>query len=160
MTLKQRKKFEKMAIWIIFLGYMLILFYLVFAAPEYGRQISRKSYNLVPLKTIRNYLKYRSIVGNQVFYTNIWGNIVVFMPFGGLWTFLHEKRFIRSLCHTFLMALGVTVFIELAQYAFSVGSLDIDDVLLNVIGALIGWSIYWIYRLIVTLKKHSKKRRG
>lgn len=160
MTLKQKRKLKKLAMWFVFIVYLLILFYLVFAAPEYGRQISRKSYNLVPLKTIRNYFKYRSIVGNQVFYTNIWGNIVVFIPFGWLWSYLQEKRFLNSFLNTFMIALGVTVFIELAQYAFSVGSLDVDDILLNVLGALLGWCLYWIYRMFIVLKKYSKKRRG
>lgn len=46
------------------------------------------------------------------------------------------------------MVTGVVIFIETVQFFFGVGKLDIDDLILNVGGAVI---VFWLFRVITKL---------
>ena len=70
---------------------------------------------------------------------NIVGNLLAFMPLSFyLPYFFHKmldiKRFIITVS-------GLIITVELLQFILKVGSLDIDDFILNIIGALIGFII-------------------
>lgn len=92
------------------------------------------SLNLIPFKSFRTYWG-RAII------RNVGGNILMFMPLGFLSSALFRNgTWKRALCIGFSMSL----FIEIAQY-FIMRASDIDDVILNTVGALCG---YWSYLLI------------
>ena len=80
-------------------------------------------------------------IGTRLFYRNIVGNIIMFIPFGFFVSFylkLDKKGFI------FFLTLLVSVVIEAIQLKIG-RAFDIDDILLNMIGGLTG---YFIYRII------------
>ena len=81
-------------------------------------------------------------------------NIVLFIPY----TFLYSKAFIsgKTLLSTFLLSLCTSVFIELFQVAFWVGQGTVADVIHNVIGGLIGYSLWYLINYFRT--KHSTNR--
>ncbi|MDT4967274.1 MAG: hypothetical protein QOJ64_2011 [Acidobacteriota bacterium] len=85
---------------------------------------------------------------------NIVGNILLFLPLGGLLP-LVSKNF-RSLKKVMLVALISSVGIEVAQLLFgllgSVRSSDIDDVLLNTMGAFLGFIVYTMVKKVYVVR--------
>lgn len=108
--------------------------------------------NLIPFKTIWPYLsgEFGLLIGGL----NIVGNIIFLIPLG----LLLPKVFNRiTQQHIFLMALFFCLLIELIQAYFKIGIFDIDDVLLNVLGVMVG---YWlaVYLPIVWYKMKTERR--
>lgn len=74
------------------------------------------------------------------------GNVVAFMPLGGLTPLLVPRR--RSWLFVLLVAAVASTAIELAQLGLSAAlgytyrQSDVDDVILNVIGALLGYALF------------------
>jgi len=98
------------------------------------------SYNIVPFKTIRQYLIYRGHFNFNIWFINIFGNIGVFAPFGLLLPLLFVKlrSFVRLLCG-FVLSLFM---LELLQMLTETGTFDVDDIILNSIGAILGFACY------------------
>ena len=66
-------------------------------------------------------------------------NILMFVPLGVLMPIVFPK--LRSFWRLSLCALGITVLIEITQY-FTGRSADIDDVIMNTVGGMLGFGIY------------------
>ena len=71
---------------------------------------------------------------------NVFGNIIMFTPFGFLGIVFPKLDDFKTLIINFLSAI---IIIESLQYFTRLGVFDIDDVILNTIGVAIG---FWIYR--------------
>ena len=68
------------------------------------------------------------------------GNVAFFVPFGVL-AFMLFSRHRQTVLLTTAMGAALSLAIEASQYAFSLGRTDIDDLLFNTIGALVGAAI-------------------
>ncbi len=80
-------------------------------------------------------------VGTKLFYRNIVGNIIMFIPFGFFISYylkLERKSFV------FFFTLIISLVIEAIQLKIG-RAFDIDDILLNMIGGLFGYFIYRIF---------------
>lgn len=97
-------------------------------------------YNLVPFSTIKNYFTYYDYFPLKIWIINIAGNIGVFVPFGILLPLLLSKL-TNVFRFTFTFLVGI-VTLETFQLISRLGSLDVDDIILNTIGALIGFFIF------------------
>jgi glycopeptide antibiotics resistance protein len=75
-----------------------------------------------------------------LFVINIVGNIVVFVPLGVLLPRIHGR--FRSWQSTLVAALGVSALIEVLQSVGAQRVTDVDDLLLNALGALLGYGCY------------------
>lgn len=77
-------------------------------------------------------------------FKNLAGNIILFVPLGLLYPLSRKNKV--GFFHAFIVILGTTFSIELIQYLFLTSRrADIDDIILNLIGGLIGFVIYkWI----------------
>lgn len=73
---------------------------------------------------------------------NIVGNVVMFMPLGALLP-LWDRRY-RKAWATILAGLSLTFSIELLQYLMGTRSADIDDIILNTLGTVLGFALYRI----------------
>ncbi|SQH98202.1 putative integral membrane protein [Corynebacterium minutissimum] len=73
-------------------------------------------------------------------WSDLFGNILLFMPFGAaVYVVGRSLRRIRwGLGGALLAGLMVSLGIETAQYVFSLGFSDIDDVLYNTVGSVLG----------------------
>lgn len=121
---------------LLLLGYTAFLAYLMLFG--FGRYpYTDYSYNLVPFATIRHFLNIDQFNTNT-WVINLFGNIGVFIPFGILLPAACLKQGLKAY-GIFLIAL---IALELAQLISKRGSLDIDDILLNSLGFLIGYLIY------------------
>lgn len=106
--------------------------------------------NLVPFRTIRNYVKYSGFLHTM---TNIIGNIIIFVPFGILVPEIFPKT--RNLLKILVITSITSFFVEFIQF-FIGRSVDIDDLILNVLGSVIG---YFVWKKILRFKFAKKKRR-
>lgn len=123
-TRHKRFLLHKELIYLIAITYVLCLFYVVtFQDKNYG------SSNYIPFKEI-----FRYSFGSHKFFKNIIGNIMLFIPYGFLSSYLLKNK---KLNITFILSLIASLTIELVQY--NIGRVfDIDDIILNVLGGLIG----------------------
>lgn len=153
--MKNRANKEKYALWggrVLFLIYVAGLCYFLFFAENYGRVIGQENYryNLVPFREIERFWTYRDELGIHSFY-NLAGNILGFVPAGFFIPILWENKrgFFFTVCVTFDMSLLV----EILQIVLRVGSFDVDDLILNTLGGIIG---YLLLTLVGKWRNHEK----
>ena len=151
---KSVKKSIYMFLRIVFIVYVFVLSYLVFFSERYGRiRYDSPQYNLVPFQEIHRYLsQFRDITFLAVI--NVIGNTLIFVPFGAL-LFIFSKK-LAKFHNTVILSLLLSLIIETTQYFTRVGVFDVDDIILNTLGGVIGWIIYKIVYGIYT----GVSRRG
>lgn len=143
---------------ILFLIYMIALIYFLFLSEWYGRNNFSEldyRYNLVPFREIRRFWVYRHVVGIKAAFLNLAGNVIGFMPFGFILPVMSRKfqKFPRVLGLGFLLSLGV----ETIQLFAKVGCFDVDDLMLNTVGAMLGYWSFFICNGIRRLQDGKKK---
>lgn len=90
-----------------------------------------RNINLIPFRAMSPYL--RDITEPYAF-KNIAANIVIFIPLGFFISNKNPKNVFKAL----IICLGVILSIELIQLFFKIGFFDVDDIILNFIGSLLG----------------------
>lgn len=138
---------------VMFVLYLLYLLYLTIFDRNYGRDVINRNINIVPFRTIIRFL-YRSY-DLKVILINIVGNIAAFVPMGFLLPISFSK--LNGLLRVLLVVLLATLSIEIYQYIKGVGVSDIDDVLLNVLGGIMG---YFIMKIVVKLALLKYEKRN
>ncbi|AEI44224.1 VanZ family protein [Paenibacillus mucilaginosus] len=128
----------------ILVAYTLLLLYTMFLGldrPLRRMYLPDLQYNLVPLRTVGDFLFHIGEHEPLSMIINIFGNIIVFIPFGLLLPAIFRscRRKPAVFAVSFLAPLLV---IELMQMLLRVGTFDVDDLLLNSIGAGIGYKLY------------------
>lgn len=104
------------------------------------------SNNFIPFKEI---MRYRTT--SVLFYRNVIGNIALFIPFGYMITdMIKEKAGKTNIIITTLITFITSLSIEVIQM-FIGRSFDIDDIILNLSGGILGFIIYHITHLIYKL---------
>lgn len=106
--------------------------------------------NFTPFKTIKMYIDYSYKLNS---FENLAGNVLVFVPFGFLFPMVARdgERFFVMLLNVFMFVLGIEVF----QLFSAFGAFDVDDILLNCLGAVLG---FVAYRLVRFGRKKRKER--
>lgn len=137
----------------LFMAYCALMLWLLFDRPgyvagvPYWKQVSAQL-NLVPFRTLR---LFGSLLSSprpdyvRAAIINLGGNVLMFIPLGFLLPGVFPKLY--SLPRTVLATAGIITAVEIIQLLTLVGSCDIDDLILNVIGAALGF----------LLQKHIKK---
>jgi len=136
---------------ILFILYISYLIYLTFFDHTYGRNVFQRRINLVPFKTIVKFLT--SSYDWKIVMINIAGNIAAFVPMGFLPPIAFSRM--KSFSKVFAVVLLATLSIEIFQYIFAVGTCDIDDVILNVLGGVAGY-----FSIICAMALISKKNNN
>ncbi|WP_381427586.1 VanZ family protein [Sporosarcina thermotolerans] len=110
------------------------------------------SVNLIPLRTILNYFQVNEHVSgwSSVSLVNLLGNMFVFSPIGFFIPLLWSRM--DSFKSILFIGFGVTCFIEGTQY-FIGRSTDIDDIILNTIGVIIGYGVYLVWKILSVREK-------
>lgn len=137
----------------LLLAYAAAMLYLLFVRDigwisdlPYSDQL-RQNMNLVPLYTIRNYLYVISHSTNTYLVhhclTNLLGNILLFIPGGLLIPAVFPK--FRNFFVYFLLCLILILLIELLQLLTLLGSFDVDDILLNMLGLILGFLVRLLF---------------
>ncbi|MGN0374466.1 MAG: VanZ family protein [Butyrivibrio sp.] len=140
---------------VLFIIYMGILVYFLFFAENMGRSVTRDySMNLMPFKEIKRFLSSRNSLGSKAVWMNIAGNVAAFIPFG-LFIIPVSGRNIRFL-GAVVMTFNVSLCVEIIQLVTRVGSFDVDDLMLNTLGGVMGAGIYMLYTAIERKSSHGK----
>ncbi|WP_227014015.1 VanZ family protein [Paenibacillus psychroresistens] len=116
--------------------YAMIMIKLLFLRQADGYFSNRYNYNIVPFRTIRQYIVHREHFNTETWVKNLFGNIVLFIPLGVIGPLLNIRLFKKTLFLEVIISLLFCV--ELIQLITQVGSFDIDDIILNTFGALLG----------------------
>lgn len=125
------------------LGYIYI--FLLFQLLTRVELNSGGGYNLVPFTEI---LRYE--FGSKLFVYNVLGNIAIFVPFGFI---VAEYIKPKTIMPPLFISLIVSSTVEFVQ--LNIGrSFDIDDILLNILGCIVG---YLLYVGLTAIKNHLPK---
>lgn len=137
MSAKKRRQYRILGK-ILFILYILFVFYFLLVSESYGRtgEMQEYRYNLVLFKEIKRFFRYREQLGIFATAANLLGNILVFLPFG---FFMPMASKDRSFLSTTVYSLTLSLAIELSQLFLKVGCFDVDDLLLNTIGGMLGY---------------------
>jgi len=131
---------------LLFLIYVLWLFQIVTF-----QDVSWSSSNYVPFKEI-----FRYDIGERLFFKNVVGNFLMFIPYG---FFVSHYLGFKRARYILIMSFIASASIEYTQLIIG-RVFDVDDIILNVSGALSGYFICKIFRSIVKkipniLKNHN-----
>ena len=126
---------------VLFLLYVGFLIYFLFVAEWYGRTAATEEYryNLELFKEIRRFITYREQLGNFTVFANLFGNILIFVPYG---FFISMASRSRGFFKTLFCSMGLSLCVEIVQLFTRVGSFDVDDILLNIIGGVLGYVLF------------------
>lgn len=95
--------------------------------------------NLQPFESIRMQLRHRD---EGWALKNLVGNALAFVPFGCLLPQAYGR--LRRLWKVGLVSLASICAIEVFQYVTLLGACDIDDLILNMLGCLGGYLLFWL----------------
>lgn len=123
---------------LVFIVYALLLFQLL-TSTEMN---TNSGLNIVPFTEI-----FRYEIGSKLFIFNVIGNIVIFIPFG---YFVSSYVKASKVSHILFISLITSLTVELVQLQIG-RSFDIDDILLNVVGSIIG---FLLFIGLTAIKKH------
>ena len=143
---KTKKMWIHRLMWILFLIYIAAMVYFLFFSEELNRNSGPYEYNLVLLKEIkRGFWCYQNGM-KKYFFLNVVMNVVAFMPLGFILPIISPKN--RKFLNILALGFELTLLIELLQLFLRVGCFDVDDLLLNTIGAVLGYLLFKIcYKL-------------
>lgn len=140
---KEKFSFHEELLKLLFIAYVLCLFQIVTE-----KDISLTGANYIPFKEI-----FRYNLGSNLFYRNVLGNMLLFMPYG---FFIGKYTKTRQIKIAVLLALLASFTIEVTQ--LMIGRVfDIDDIILNVVGSTIGFLLYCLWRKISINLQNDKK---
>ena len=146
------RKSPTIKIWrrLLFVAYCLVMLWLLFIKNrQAGADWSQmgQNMNLIPLKTVKLYLNvFRDphlayLIPHAI--VNLAGNVVMFIPLGFFLAAEYAPKF--RFWKVLLTTLGVICIVEVAQLLLLVGSCDVDDLLLNLAGSLLGCIMYGVF---------------
>ncbi|MCA9767030.1 MAG: VanZ family protein, partial [Carnobacterium sp.] len=142
-----------------FIFYIILLIHLTIFREEHS--IGNVEFNMQPLNTINltpltHTLKLTKGVTLFDYYYNFYGNILWFVPMGfAVAYFLNKKPYFLK---TLLIGFCFSLFIEMMQFFLGTGITDIDDLLFNTIGTIVGLICFMIFKKVVEYGKKKRKK--
>ena len=132
----------------LFAIYCALMLWLLFHRPGHMEGIpyweqAKANLNLIPFRTLRLFsgllTDHRPHLVRAAI-VNLAGNVVMFIPLGLFLPLIFAK--LQKLWKTLLCVTLMITAVELAQLFTLVGSCDVDDLLLNLLGAGLGYGLY------------------
>ena len=112
------------------------------------KELLRQNTNLVPFYTTKNYLHVLQNSTDRYMRThcfmNLAGNVVLFIPAGWLLPRLWGR--LRNFFRFFVLCTGIIFLVETAQLFSLLGRFDIDDLILNLFGMILGFILFHLGR--------------
>lgn len=150
----------KINLYAIFILYIITLIKLTLFDSDYGRiglnifnlnkenfEIYLRKNNLIPFKTIIEYI----LRQDRVAIINLLGNIIAFMPMGLFLPLIFKKQ--NRLKNFILTNIAIILTIEVLQLLSLSGSFDIDDLILNLLGTLLIYTLYKVKKINSLINK-------
>ncbi len=118
----------------VFVIYLLLLFELVT-----NSDMTSIGNNFTPFKEM-----FRYEITSNLFLTNVLGNVLLFVPFG-----LFVSYYIKNINFVKIFLITIITSFSIESIQTKIGrSFDVDDIILNVLGGIIGMIIYKILKKI------------
>ena len=146
-----RHKISTVPFWrFLFLLYCAVLLWLLFGRSNgwhtgipYTTQLQQNT-NLIPFLTIQNY-RYVLHHSDSTYmlwhcFINLAGNVLLFVPIG--WMLPKLWKWFRRFFRFFITCLGIIFLVEILQLFTLLGRFDIDDIILNLTGMILGFLLY------------------
>lgn len=149
---KEKTRIRNFWLKVLFIIYCLLLITVLFLNNEYRihgfenvNTFSREHFelsNIIPLTTIIHYISglASNNINTSIVIINFATNLLLFAPMGFFVPMLFENK-IKNIKQFIIMMIVLTMFVEILQFITYRGSTDIDDVILNTIGAVIVYLI-------------------
>ena len=96
--------------------------------------------NLLPLVNLFDYESKRDLLLNVI------GNVAMFVPSGIVLPIVYKR--LNTFRKVLLVGVGISLCIEISQLPFSVRATDVDDLILNTIGVIVGYGIYTLAQCV------------
>ncbi len=149
-TVTRRQVFRINLMTWLFLYFILLITLTLFDDYSYRDSLDKldhyiaRRYNFIPLHMIKNYLTkfHHGYISFEIFFYNIAGNLLALMPLSLLLPLLFKTQ--NHFPVFLLTILAITSLIEITQYLTVSGTCDIDDIILNTLGASIAYLILQI----------------
>jgi glycopeptide antibiotics resistance protein len=147
--MNKQQRIIKVFIYCVFICYILLLIKILLLSRISHSEF--RSINVIPFYSIKEYIFSNSDTVKKFAFGNVVGNIVIFIPLGTyLSLFKNDKRGITKLLFIFI----VSLFVEIIQGLLGIGASDIDDIILNCLGGLIG---ILGYKFLLFILRDEKK---
>jgi glycopeptide antibiotics resistance protein len=147
--MNKRERIKKVFLYGVFICYILLLIKILLLSRTSHSEF--RSINLIPFYSIKEYIFSNSTTIKKFAFGNVVGNIVIFIPLGTyLSLFNNNRRVITNQLFIFI----VSLFIEIIQGILGIGASDIDDIILNCLGGLIG---ILGYKFLLFILRDEKK---
>lgn len=147
--MNKRARIKTVFLYGVFICYILLLIKILLLSRTSHSELT--SINLIPFYSIKEYIFSNSATIKKFAYGNVIGNIVIFIPLGTYLSLLkNDKRVITNLVVIFI----VSLFVEIIQGVLGIGASDIDDIILNCLGGLIG---ILGYKFLLFILRDEKK---
>ena len=125
----------------LFLVYFLLLVWIIIGKLHMNildiQDINNRSINLIPFKGC-------AIVNGKIYKLELIINILLFIPLGIFMQLLFAKKFYKNI----LFILFVSISFEMIQYFLMIGVSDITDVMMNLLGGMVGLGIIESFQMI------------
>ncbi|MBO5195730.1 MAG: VanZ family protein [Clostridia bacterium] len=140
---------NRKTILVLFIIYSVVMLWLLYGQrigfvryEDYLLQLKAKI-NLIPFRTVNEYIEMyntnaHSLVRHAII--NLGGNVGVFIPLGVFLPAIWEK--LKRAISMFICSSAIIIAVEFIQYFTLLGSFDIDDYILNMIGIFMGFLLY------------------
>lgn len=140
---------------ILFIAYFLfIVYYAILSRESSGERTVELRFMWAYREMLTGHPEWKEDVGYNLM------NILFFIPFGFLFpekdilpTMFKNRRWLLILCTGMLLS----IFVELAQYIFCLGLCELDDVICNGLGTMIGYGIFRCFILCLLKYKRNMK---
>ncbi len=147
--LMDRKRIFKYA---LFAAYAAVMLALLFVRDPYDVsrpywQLIGENHNFIPFYTIKNHVRLLFSQNRRLVwfaFKNIFGNILLFVPLGFFLPWCFPR--LRRLWKTALCVLIIMAAVELLQLFTLRGYADVDDLILNSVGAAVGYGLYRLFK--------------
>ena len=162
--IQEKIKIRNFWLKILFIIYFLLLITILFLNNEYRMRgyedintFSKEHFetsNIIPFATIIDYISklLSNNISTSIVIINFATNLLLFAPMGFFIPILFKNK-IKNIKQFGIIIIVITMFVEILQFMTYRGSTDVDDIILNTIGAII------VYMLMKTkfIKKFLKK---
>ncbi len=131
----------------MFAAYILLLIYFLFFAEWYHHGVGirdARRYNFIPFAEIRRFIAARDSLGFDAVFLNLAGNIIGFVPIGFILPVIDRK--FTGFFSTVASGVVLSAAVEGIQFLFKLGICDVDDLILNTCGTVIGYIFFIIMR--------------
>ncbi len=112
-----------------------------------GNHPDYRGMNLILFKDIWN--SNLSAIGNR---TSIIWNMLLFVPISILYNIIVKEDWKKTL----MLSFSLSVIVEICQYIFRIGALDVNDIFLNTLGGFLGIIIYRLIKILFSSKNVTR----